>query len=59
MNYQVTDDGVQFFGDDDKPITLDAALVTVRRVAAYVEEIGNEPKRSDDAETRMDQPPAA
>lgn len=57
--YLVTDGGIKFFDDDHNPITLDDALATVRRIAAYVETIGNEPKPNPDTETRVDSPPAA
>lgn len=52
--YFVTDGGIQFVDDDYKPITIDEALISVRRVAAWVEAIGNEPKRNGDAEIAMD-----
>lgn len=51
--YLVTDGGVQFVDDDRNPITIDEALVTIRRVAAWVEEIGNEPER-DNATAPLD-----
>lgn len=51
--YLVTDGGVKLFDDDYQPITIDEALITVRRVAAWVEAIGNEPKRDGDAEIAM------
>lgn len=50
MMYLVTDGGVRFVDDEYKPITIDEALVTIRRIAAQVEAIGNEPKRDDDAD---------
>lgn len=59
MKYLVTDNGVKFVDDDDQPITLDAALETVRRVAAYVEAIGRESEPNPDTKTRVDSAPAA
>lgn len=54
MKYLVTDGGIQFVDDDYNPITLEAALEAVRRVAAYVEAIGNEPQaNTTDAEIGM------
>lgn len=52
--YLVTDGGIKFFDDDHNPITLDDALATVRRIAAHVEAIGNEPERDIDATAPMD-----
>ncbi len=54
MKYLITDEDGRPFDYEYQPITLEAALEAVRRVAAYVEAIGNEPKATDaDAKIRV------